>query len=67
MAGTIPLTIGEGCSITARTAVTRSAENPKWLEPGVYTKDNLPLCLAGDGELVVKEYGGPKGMLLIIR
>ena len=66
-AGTIPLTIGEGCSITARTAVTRSAENPKWLEPGVYTKDNLPLCLAGDGELVVKEYGGPKGMLLLIR
>lgn len=66
-AGTIPLTIGEGCSITARTAVTRSAENPKWLEPGVYTKDNLPLCLAGDGELVVKEYGGPKGLMLIIR
>lgn len=63
-AGTIPLTIGEGCSITARAAVVKSA---KWLEPGTYTKDNLPLYIGGGGELVVKEYGGPKGMLLLVR
>ena len=63
-AGTVPLTIGEGCSITAKTALVKSA---KWLEPGTYTKDNLPLCIAGDGELVVKEYGGPKGLMLILR
>lgn len=63
-ANTLPLTIGEGCSLTAKVAVVGSG---RFLDAGVYTKANLPRYIAGDGELVVKEYGGPKGMMLIIR
>ena len=63
-ANTLPLTIGEGCSITAKVAMVG---NGHFLDAGVYTKVNLPRYIDGDGELVVKEYGGPKGMMLILR
>ena len=67
--GTGKLTISEGAEIRAKTANAgvRSDGALKWLEAGEYTKANLPDYIDGDGMLIVAEYGGPKGLMLILR
>lgn len=63
-AGSLPLTIGAGCSLTVETAVVGGG---RWLKEGVYTAARLPRYLDGAGELVVKAFGGKPGLLLIVR
>lgn len=67
--GTGKLTIAENAVIRAKTANAgvRSDGALKWLEAGEYTKANLPDYIDGDGTLIVAEYGGPKGLMLIFR
>ena len=60
----VPLTIAADCTLTARTAVFGDGN---WLQPGTYTSANRPKYIAGDGSLVVKEYGGKPGLMLILR
>ena len=67
--GTGKLTIAENTVIRAKTANAgvRSDGALNWLEAGEYTKANLPDYIDGDGMLIVAEYGGPKGLMLIFR
>lgn len=63
-AGTVPLTIGEGCTLTADTAVVGDG---RWLGEGDYTAANLPKYIAGTGTLRVRRYGGKYGLMLLVR
>lgn len=63
-AGTVPLTIGEGCTLTADTAVVG---DDRWLDEGDYTKADLPKYIAGEGTLHVNRYGGPRGLMILLR
>ena len=67
--GTGKLTIAENAVIRAKTANAgvRSDGALNWLEAGEYTKENLSDYINGDGMLIVAEYGGPKGLMLILR
>lgn len=66
-AGKVPLTIAENCVLTARTAIVTRSGADRWLAAGDYTAANLPDHVGGGGTLKVLEYGGPKGLVFIIR
>ena len=59
-----PLTIGEGCSLTVETAVVG---NGRYLMSGVYTSATLPRWIEGEGELVVRKFGGIPGTSILVR
>ena len=64
------LTIGEGVTLAAKTAFLG-----RWIDPepgatygGPDSAATVKLsCLAGTGVMTVAEYGGPKGLMLILR
>lgn len=57
-------TVGEGCVVTAKTAKVGES----WLWPGEYICADAGYAnLAGPGKLVVLNYGGPRGAVLIFR
>ena len=57
-------TVGEGCVVTAKTAKVGEA----WLWPDEYICAEAGYAnLAGPGKLVVLNYGGPRGAVLIFR
>ena len=59
-----PLTVGAGCSLTVETAVVG---RERWLPKGVYTAATLPRWISGEGELVVRSFGGRPGLTVILR
>ena len=57
-------TVGEGSVVTAKTAKVGGT----WLEPDEYVCSEAGFPnLAGAGTLVVKTYGGPKGLILMFK
>ena len=63
------LTLADGVEISADTMVIKA---DRWLNAGVYGGPNSAAphkldCLAGTGTITVNRYGGPKGLLLLVR
>ena len=62
-ATTAKIEIAEDVTLVADTALM----GERWLDEGDYTKADLPKYIAGEGTLHVNRYGGPRGLMILLR